>query len=213
MLTRARSKRASHEGDGEGAASAAAPSQQAGARAPPVVAFRSPRVDDDHCSDHDVHDMDLSEIDSDDEVEIQLHDADDGVRTERTPQQAPPVRAEPASMAHDSVAVGRKGGLRTGREDADPRLTRKTERKTRPLPHWDDVQANTRAVKWIKPDKFSASISIEAYLSHFDVIAEYNSWTERDKAAHLKASLTGDAAQVLWDGGDHAEMTYDKAEG
>ena len=65
-------------------------------------------------------------------------------------------------------------------------------------------------VKWIKPDKFSASTPIESYLSHFETISAYNQWTLRDKAAHLKASLSGDAAQVLWDGGDHATITYDE---
>ena len=65
-------------------------------------------------------------------------------------------------------------------------------------------------VKWIKPDKFSASTPIEAYISHFETVAEYNCWSLRDKVAHLKAALVGDAAQLLWDGGDHSAITYDE---
>jgi hypothetical protein len=65
-------------------------------------------------------------------------------------------------------------------------------------------------VKWIKPDKFSASTPIEAYISHFETVAEYNCWSLRDKVAHLKSSLVGDAAQLLWDGGDHSAITYDE---
>jgi hypothetical protein len=64
------------------------------------------------------------------------------------------------------------------------------------------------ATKWIKPDKYSATTPVEAYLSHFETISEYNGWNEVDKVAHLKASLTGDAAQLLWDSGNHQALTY-----
>jgi hypothetical protein len=39
-------------------------------------------------------------------------------------------------------------------------------------------------------------------------VADYNEWSAYDKVAHLKASLTGDAAQLLWDMGDHTDMSY-----
>lgn len=67
----------------------------------------------------------------------------------------------------------------------------------------------SRSSKWIKPEKFSGATPVESYLSHFETIAEYNQWTPRDKVAHLKASLTGVAAQLLWDSGDHAFIRYD----
>jgi hypothetical protein len=70
-----------------------------------------------------------------------------------------------------------------------------------------------RPIKWIRPDKFMVSTPIhriKSYLSHFDTVAEYNQWTERDKLAHLKAPLTGDAAQLLWDSGCHAAISYDE---
>jgi predicted aspartyl protease len=72
--------------------------------------------------------------------------------------------------------------------------------------------ARKRAVKpskWIKPDKFSGSVSIESYLSHFETVSDYNGWSEYDKVAHLKAALTGEPAQILWDTGEHASLTYD----
>ena len=62
--------------------------------------------------------------------------------------------------------------------------------------------------KWIKPDKYMPPAPIESYLSRFEAVSQYNQWTEYDKTALLKASLTGDAAQILWDRGDHAQMTY-----
>ena len=70
----------------------------------------------------------------------------------------------------------------------------------------DDRQ---RPNKWIKPDKYSVNMPIESYVSHFETVASYNDWTPRDKVAHLKAALTGDAAQLLWDMGDHSDLTYD----
>jgi Zinc knuckle len=63
--------------------------------------------------------------------------------------------------------------------------------------------------KWIKPDKFVPPAPLESYLSHFETIATYNGGDEYDKTAHIKAALSAEAAQLLWDGGDHAFMTYD----
>jgi hypothetical protein len=40
-------------------------------------------------------------------------------------------------------------------------------------------------------------------------VSDYNGWSEYDKVAHLKASLTGEPAQILWDSGKHANLTYD----
>ena len=36
----------------------------------------------------------------------------------------------------------------------------------------------------------------------FDNCAAYNRWTDEDKSAHLRWSLTGNAAQLLWDAKD-----------
>ena len=43
--------------------------------------------------------------------------------------------------------------------------------------------------------------------------AEYNQWNASDKAAHLKCSLTGGAAQVLWDSGKSGDLTYEELVG
>ena len=65
-------------------------------------------------------------------------------------------------------------------------------------------------VRWIKRDKYSAAVPLESYISHFEAVALYNDWEERDKAAYLKASLSGVATQLLWDSGCQAEMTYEE---
>lgn len=92
------------------------------------------------------------------------------------------------SQNRDSVEVGIQRDVLEGRRDHG------------------DMERATR--KWIKPDKFTSNVSIESYLAHFESISEYNGWTERDRLAHLKAALTGDAAQLLWDSGTHGLLTY-----
>jgi len=51
----------------------------------------------------------------------------------------------------------------------------------------------------IRPQQFNGAGSFESFWANFENCATYNKWKEADKLAHLKASLTGDAAQVLWD--------------
>jgi hypothetical protein len=64
----------------------------------------------------------------------------------------------------------------------------------------------------IKLDKYAALMPNESYNSHFETVAAFNDWSAYDKFAYLKASLTGDAAQLdlLWDGGDHTTISYDR---
>jgi hypothetical protein len=50
----------------------------------------------------------------------------------------------------------------------------------------------------IKVDKFDGSGCVETFLLKFEHVARYNRWTDRDKAAHLGAALTGSAGLILW---------------
>jgi hypothetical protein len=52
--------------------------------------------------------------------------------------------------------------------------------------------------RWMKPEKFDGKSSFETFLAQFENCATYNAWNERDKVAHLRWSLTGIAAQLLW---------------
>ena len=52
--------------------------------------------------------------------------------------------------------------------------------------------------------------SFETFWAHFENCTDYNPWKEADKLAHLKASLTGDAGQVLWDSDPTATDTLAK---
>jgi len=50
----------------------------------------------------------------------------------------------------------------------------------------------------IKPDKFNGTTSLETFLMQFSNCSDYNKWSEKDRVAHLRWSLTGCAAQLLW---------------
>ena len=51
----------------------------------------------------------------------------------------------------------------------------------------------------IKLDRFCGDTPIRAHLAKFENCAFYYSWSARDRLCHLKASLDGPAAQVLWE--------------
>jgi len=36
----------------------------------------------------------------------------------------------------------------------------------------------TSSLKWMKPDKFDGSGSVETFLAQFDICADYNEWSE-----------------------------------
>ena len=62
--------------------------------------------------------------------------------------------------------------------------------------------------EWIKLERYDGSTSLDTYLAHFQNCNDYNGWNEADRIAHLRASLFGNAAQVLW-GLTAAEITFD----
>jgi hypothetical protein len=56
---------------------------------------------------------------------------------------------------------------------------------------------------WVPLDKFDGTnMPLETYLAKLENCSRYNCWSEPDKLAHLQASLTGGAAQCLWDVGE-----------
>ena len=57
---------------------------------------------------------------------------------------------------------------------------------------------------------FDGKGSFETFLAHFQNCADYNRWGKKDKLAHLKAALVGDAGQVLWDSDPSSVSTLDK---
>ena len=60
----------------------------------------------------------------------------------------------------------------------------------------------------MKPDKYDGKGSVETFLTQFDICADYNGWSDTDRAAHLKCSVSGVAGQLLWDSGRPSTLTY-----
>ena len=58
-----------------------------------------------------------------------------------------------------------------------------------------------RRRKWIMPDKFDGTQPWQSFRAKFMNCVRYNRWSNRDAAAHLRNSLTGQAELVLWTGG------------
>jgi hypothetical protein len=60
----------------------------------------------------------------------------------------------------------------------------------------------------MKPDRYSGTTSIETFLIQSEICADYNGWDKKDKRAQFKCCLSGNTAQVLWGGDNHAKLTY-----
>jgi len=57
---------------------------------------------------------------------------------------------------------------------------------------------------------FDGTGTFETFWAYFENCASYNRWNDADKLAHLKASLVGDAGQVLWDSDPTSVNTLSK---
>lgn len=51
----------------------------------------------------------------------------------------------------------------------------------------------------MKPQQYDGKESVNSFLAHFDVCAQFNGWNDRDKCSWLKWALKGRAQQVMWD--------------
>jgi hypothetical protein len=60
----------------------------------------------------------------------------------------------------------------------------------------------------MKVGKFDGSSSIDTFLIQFEPCANYNGWSNQEKAANLKCCLSGTAGQILWESGDPNNLTY-----
>jgi len=62
-----------------------------------------------------------------------------------------------------------------------------------------DSRSTPALTPHIKLHTFDSTTPCETFWAHFKNCCSYNQWKEADKLAHLKASLTGNAGQILWD--------------
>ena len=61
----------------------------------------------------------------------------------------------------------------------------------------------------MRPKEYDGKESINSFLSHFNVCAEFNNWTSSEKKAWLQWALKDRARQVLWDGPAGETQTFD----
>jgi len=76
--------------------------------------------------------------------------------------------------------------------------------------HSSEVAGGMDRKRFIKPEKFDGTSSLETFLAQFENCARYNGWSEHDKAAFLHTSLSGQAGQLLWVGGRLATASYEQ---
>ena len=53
----------------------------------------------------------------------------------------------------------------------------------------------------MKLEKYDGTTSLDSFLAKYEVCASHNRWSDRECLAQLQCSLTGQAAQILWDMG------------
>lgn len=87
------------------------------------------------------------------------------------------------------------------RDPGTPRVELTSSNEMRPL---SEVMRRTL----MKPNKYDGSVPLETFLRQFEVCAEYNEWTSRDKATYLQCSLEKGPAQLLWDFGARIRVIY-----
>ena len=114
--------------------------------------------------------------------------------------------ADYADMVNEGV---RRNRISSQAMSAAPRAFRSANVEGKPVSSLQPASRRPPPVRYIKPDKYFPTTPIESYLTHFESVAIYNQWDDYDKTAHLKASLSPEASQLLWDSGDHRLMTYE----
>ena len=70
--------------------------------------------------------------------------------------------------------------------------------------------SSTQPRHYMKPPKFNGTSAFETFLAHFENCAQHNRWDRSEKLSYLKAALTDDAGQVLWDCGSEITDSFGK---
>jgi len=149
-----------------------------------------------------------------------VDDDDTGVVTSTTTEgahQTTPYGAQSNEGAHQSRERGRRlpvemhpDGAPPGAHNASNSGNTARRHRRRSYSSTDDSSPEARRRQRIRPRTFDGSGSFESFWAQFQNCASYNGWNDADKLAHLKASLTGDAGQVLWDTDAAAADTVEK---
>ena len=63
--------------------------------------------------------------------------------------------------------------------------------------------------QFMKPARYDGTGSLESFLRQFEVCANHNQWTSKEKTDFLQCSLEKSAVQLLWDFGSRTDVTYE----
>ena len=67
------------------------------------------------------------------------------------------------------------------------------------VPHSDDQFYGNSRGPFVQPDRFDGNIGWQDYITHFELCAEINEWSDVQKATHLAVSLQGPALELQCD--------------
>ena len=67
------------------------------------------------------------------------------------------------------------------------------------MPHADNLVYGRSRGPFVQPDRFDGSVGWQDYITHFELCAEINEWSDVQKATHLAVSLQGPALELLSD--------------
>jgi len=172
------------------------------------------RRDDIHVDDvandaiETVHDVYADEVDC-----HACYDAcyDDCGYSRRRDRHEPDIRTDSINQGHRSSSD--KAHSRERHRETDRVKKHRRHRRSRSSSIGTDsgrLRSGSRNRQRIKPVKFDGCSSFETFYATFMNFADYNKWNERDRLAHLKASLIGEAGQVLWDSSPEASDSLSK---
>jgi hypothetical protein len=74
----------------------------------------------------------------------------------------------------------------------------------------DEYIAASQPRHIIKPPKFNGVGSFETFYAQFQNCSDHNKWNRHDQLYYLKAALTDEAGQVLWDSNPDATNSLSK---
>ena len=120
-----------------------------------------------------------------------------------------------------SVSSGHNVSHRMCSDKSDSRVKKSSHERSRrcqsPVHFQSDSESDSKSCvtnkrrTYIKPDKFDGvTPTFATFRAHFENAARFNKWHNDEQLAFLKSSLTGTAAQCLWDQSAESTDTLEK---
>ena len=142
------------------------------------------------------------------------HNVSEKVMDERSTIVTPVVNEKETTRTTEPVSAGTTAVVTTAKPELKTIATVRDGATMKPVteaepvasvlksPSRSDESGCLPAVKpkqWIKLERFDGQSPIEAFLAKYEICAAHNQWTDSERLSQLICSLSGNAAQVLWD--------------